>query len=99
MKYKEYKGTKKGYENYKEPEQKFSNQEVNIRLYCAKDGCSMYIKGILGYNGGFTAETGQTADLRNQEWRCNKHFTDDELRDIVEEKLKKVKNEKRSKYM
>ncbi len=95
MKDKEYKGTKKGYENYKEPEQKFSNQQVNIRLYCAKEGCYMYIKGILGYNGGFTTETGQTADLRNEEWKCNKHSIDyDELRDIVEEKLKKIKDKK-----
>lgn len=95
MKFKEYKGTKKGYENYKEPIYKFSNQQVNIRLYCVKDGCYNYIRGLLGYNGGFTAETGQTADLRNQEWNCKKHSKGyDELKDIIEEKLKKMKKEK-----
>ena len=73
MKFKEYKGTKKGYDNYKEPIQKFVNQQVKIRMYCAEDGCYTYIKGILGCNGAFTAETGQMADLRNQIWECNKH--------------------------
>jgi hypothetical protein len=50
-----------------------ASQKIVIRLYCFEDGCKQYIRGTEGYNGSFTAETGQTADLRNDCWYCNKH--------------------------
>ena len=64
--------TDKG-DNYNQPERKKSSEVLNIRLYCQHDNCKQYIKGTEGYNGGFTAETGQFADLRNQSWYCEKH--------------------------
>ena len=91
-KVKEYKGTKKGYKNYKEPVQEYANKKVKMRLYCAKKGCYVYLKGTLGYNGCFKAETGQFADLRDEEFRCERHSYDDKLGEIVEEKLEKIKN-------
>lgn len=35
--------------------------------------CKFRGSGTEGYNGGFIAETGQFADLRNQQWVCNEH--------------------------
>lgn len=58
---------------YVEPERKYANELIEIRLYCGHKDCNQYIKGIEGYNGLFSAETGQQADLRNQEWRCEIH--------------------------
>jgi hypothetical protein len=58
---------------YVPPVQMVVNESVPMRVYCNHSGCNKYIKGILGYNGGFTAETGQTADLRNQVWTCTEH--------------------------
>jgi hypothetical protein len=52
-------------DNYKTPKR--------TRLYCDHKDCNVYIKGTEGYNGGFTAETGQSADLRNQCFICEKH--------------------------
>jgi hypothetical protein len=53
-------------DNYKEPERKYENDILDIRLYCNHPGCKQYIKGKEGYNGSFIAETGQRADLRNE---------------------------------
>lgn len=60
-------------DDYIEPERYYSNDLIEIRLYCSHLGCKQYIKGIEGYNGGFTAETGEYADLRNQSWVCSEH--------------------------
>ena len=61
-------------DNYKHPERRIENEVLEIRLYCNHSGgCNAYIKGIEGYNGSFTAETGQRCDLRNQCWVCEKH--------------------------
>lgn len=60
-------------DNYQPPERKNESDVLDIRLYCDHKGCKKYIKGREGYNGAFTAETGQTADLRNQIWFCNEH--------------------------
>lgn len=71
-------------DNYKKPERHFENENIEIRLYCdyhecepfeecVPGCCNVYIKGVEGYNGGFVAETGQFADLRNQSFVCSKH--------------------------
>ena len=60
--------------DYKEPERKSEDEILSVRLYCQSEGCKKYIKGKVGYNGGFTAETGQFCDLRNQSWFCEKHL-------------------------
>jgi len=60
-------------DNYKYPERKEVTEHLEIRLYCMHEGCNKYIKGIEGYNGAFTAETGQSCDLRNQGFMCVKH--------------------------
>ena len=60
-------------DNYIEPVREFADELIEIRLYCNHEGCKQYIKGIEGYNGSFTAETGEQADLRNQTWICNRH--------------------------
>jgi hypothetical protein len=60
-------------DDYVPPERKFENDILEIRLYCMHEGCNKYIKGKEGYNGMFTAETGQHADLRNQGWYCEEH--------------------------
>ena len=70
-KFKEY--TTKKYSRYKEPVRQFSNEALEIRFYCFHKRCRKYIKGREGYNGAFTAETGQMADLRDQVWYCTKH--------------------------
>jgi len=64
-----------GRKNYykQEYERKYCDDQIEIRLYCGHKKCNKYIKGIEGYNGMFTDETGQHADLRNQEWRCEEH--------------------------
>jgi len=60
-------------DNYESPERKEVAEQLPIRLYCMHDGCNKYIKGVEGYNGAFTAETGQTCDLRNQGFYCKEH--------------------------
>jgi len=59
--------------NYKSPKRKNESDVLNIRVYCNHKGCKKYIKGKEGYNGAFTAKTGQIADLRNQIWLCYEH--------------------------
>ena len=62
-------------DNYIRPERLTENDVLDIRLYCDHLGdCNTYIKGKEGYNGCFTAETGQQADLRNKCWICEKHM-------------------------
>ncbi len=47
-----------------------TKQDCDCRVYC--DKCrAKFIIGTLGYNGGFTANTGQFCDLRNQVWVCS----------------------------
>lgn len=58
---------------YHPPVRKEASENLPIRLYCYEKGCKQFIKGIEGYNGAFTAETGQTADLRNECWYCTEH--------------------------
>ena len=61
-------------DKYIHPERHYENDVLDIRLYCNHPGgCNVYIKGKEGYNGGFRAETGQYADLRNQCFICEKH--------------------------
>lgn len=60
-------------DDYIHPERHIENEVLEIRLYCDKPGCKTYIKGWEGYNGNFTAETGQHADLRNQSFVCINH--------------------------
>ena len=67
--FKEYKDNSK----YLKPKRQCENDILDIRLYCNHFGCRIYIKGKEGYNGKFTAETGQTADLRNQSFVCSEH--------------------------
>jgi hypothetical protein len=60
-------------DGYEPPKRQEVTEVLEIRLYCFHHGCMRYIKGWEGYNGAFTAETGQQADLRNQCWYCKKH--------------------------
>ena len=61
-------------DNYKHPERRIENEVLEIRLYCNHTSeCNVYIKGWEGYNGAFTAEIGQHADLRNQCFICEEH--------------------------
>lgn len=61
-------------DNYIEPVRNYSADEcINIRLYCFHENCKQYILGVEGYNGKFTAENGEHADLRNECWICKKH--------------------------
>ncbi len=60
-------------DDYQPPERHEESEVLEIRLYCEHEGCNKYIKGKEGYNGGFFAETGQYADLRNQGWYCTEH--------------------------
>ena len=70
--FKEYIDNDKGDYNY--PERQYENDVLDIRLYCNHTSeCNVYVKGKEGYNGSFTAETGQHADLRNQCFMCKKH--------------------------
>jgi len=59
--------------DYEPPERKELTEVLNIRLYCMHESCRTYIKGEEGYNGAFTAETGQYCDLRNKGYTCTKH--------------------------
>lgn len=61
--------------DYEHPERKEVAEILDIRLYCMHDdfSCNKYIKGKEGYNGAFTAETGQRCDLRNQGFKCVEH--------------------------
>src|ERR1035437_672676 len=58
---------------YREPKRHEASEVLEIRLYCEHEGCNKYIVGNEGYNGKFTAETGQEADLRNESWFCKRH--------------------------
>jgi hypothetical protein len=60
-------------DNYVHPIQQIANDVVPYRVYCHYKGCMKYIKGALGYNGAFIAETGQFADLRNKMFICTEH--------------------------
>lgn len=60
-------------DDYVHPERTEVAEILEIRLYCMHDGCNKYIKGKEGYNGSFTAETGQYCDLRNQGFTCKEH--------------------------
>lgn len=64
-------------ENYVPPEREEASECLDIQLFCYEDGCNQYIKGVEGYNGGFTAENGEFADLRNECWLCTKHHYED----------------------
>jgi hypothetical protein len=66
-----YTGNRK---KYKSPVRKSENEDIEIQLFCQKEGCNHYIIGTEGYNGGFEAETGQYADLRNEGWVCDDHI-------------------------
>ena len=83
-------------DNYVPPERQFENEVIDIRLYCLFDKCNKYIKGTEGYNGGFVAETGQYADLRNQCWYCNEHIP---VVNKLHKKLKKAKLRIKTKKM
>lgn len=65
-------------DNYEHPERKEVAEILDIRLYCYHKGCNKYIKGKEGYNGAFTAETGQRCDLRNQGFKCTEHGGENE---------------------
>lgn len=60
-------------DKYKKPERHFENEVHDIRIYCNHPKCKQYIKGTKSYNGGFVAETGHRADLRNDMFICEKH--------------------------
>jgi hypothetical protein len=62
-------------EDYVEPIRKLANEPIEIRLYCSCAGCKQYIKGVELYNGKFISESGQIADLRNQSWICEHHYS------------------------
>jgi len=63
-------------DDYEFPERNEAAEVLEIRLYCMHDDCRKYIKGKEGYNGTFTAETGQRSDLRNQGFKCVEHRGD-----------------------
>jgi len=69
----EHHGRNGARKKYKQPIQKYANQEINIKLFCQKEGCNNYTKGTLGYNGAFRDEDGKIADLRNECWYCSEH--------------------------
>jgi len=61
-------------DEYIPSERKYANEILDVRIYCAVKGCNYYIKGKEAYNGVFLDELGNyVADLRSQEWKCNKH--------------------------
>lgn len=68
-------------DNYEPIERQFEGDEIKIRLYCEHKNCKKFILGVEGYNGSFTAETGQYADLRNQGWFCYEHRPKDDYED------------------
>jgi hypothetical protein len=59
--------------SYKEPIRNTADEVLEVQLFCFEEGCNKYIKGIEGYNGKFTAETGESCDLRNQCFICEEH--------------------------
>ena len=69
-------------DNYKSPERKEVAEILEIRLYCMHEDCNKYIKGFEGYNGAFSAETGQPCDLRNQGFTCKEHREDEKKDDL-----------------
>lgn len=54
-------------------ERTFDNQRIRIKLECGHEGCKETVGGIEGYNGSFTADDGDTADLRDQVYNCGNH--------------------------
>jgi hypothetical protein len=60
-------------DNYVHPKRTEVAEILEIRLYCMHYGYNKYIRGKEGYNGAFTAETGQYCDLRNQGFKCTEH--------------------------
>lgn len=71
-------------DDYEFPERKEVAEVLEIRLYCMHDDCRKYIKGNEGYNGMFTAETGQRCDLRNQGFKCKEHSDENKSDDKKE---------------
>jgi hypothetical protein len=89
---------------YRETKRHEASEVIEIRIYCAHEGCNKYIVGNEGYNGKFIAETGQQADLRNECWFCKKHEpeniekSDTEVSLNVDPTSKKPDNIKLSRY-
>jgi hypothetical protein len=89
---------------YREQKRHEASEVIEIRLYCEHEGCNKFIIGNEGYNGKFTAETGQQADLRNESWFCKKHEpeiienADTEVSLNVDPTSKKPENLKLSRY-
>ena len=90
---------------YMEQKRHEASEVIEIRLYCEHEGCNKFIVGNEGYNGKFTAETGQQADLRNESWFCKKHepekvenTNDVEVSLNVDPTSKKPENLKLSRY-
>jgi len=78
-------------DNYKYPVNRLDVAEIlDVNLYCMTEGCNIYIKGLEGYNGAFTAETGHTCDLRNQGFICTEHDKVNLYDELVDE-VKKIK--------
>ena len=71
---------------YMEQKRHEASEVIEIRLYCEHEDCNKYIIGHEGYNGKFTAETGQQADLRNESWFCKRHEPEVEvpLKEVTE---------------
>ena len=71
---------------YMEQKRHEASEVIEIRIYCEHEGCNKYIVGHEGYNGKFTAETGQQADLRNESWFCKRHEPEVEvpLKEVTE---------------
>ena len=84
---------------YKETKRHEASEVIEIRVYCEHEGCNKYIIGHEGYNGKFTAETGQQADLRNESWFCKRHEPKNIEIDLNPEPIKEVKEDiKLSRY-
>jgi hypothetical protein len=84
---------------YMEQKRHEASETIEIRVYCEHEGCNKFIVGHEGYNGKFTAETGQQADLRNESWFCKRHEPENIEIDLNPEPIKQVKeNTKLSRY-
>ena len=84
---------------YMEQKRHEASEVIEIRLYCEHEDCNKYIIGHEGYNGKFTAETGQQADLRNESWFCKRHEPENIEIDLNPEPIKEVKEDiKLSRY-
>ena len=84
---------------YMEQKRHEASEVIEIRLYCEHEGCNKYIVGHEGYNGKFTAETGQQADLRNESWFCKRHEPKNIEIDLNPEPIKEIiENIKLSRY-